>query len=112
MHAVALRQNGLWIDFQFVDSDTPRITAMRHVLPRFRDEIVPVVLATYTDEAFDALMGSVFFEKFTELYDSDALTQIGTGIGFNDFVERWFPDSFCDDCQEETDCNGYCRHCS
>lgn len=93
MYAIALRQNEMWIDFQFVDSElsaNPLETAMRHVYPQFRDQVQPVILATYTDNEFNALMEGPLYSDFIELYNSDAMVQIGTGIGFNDFVNRWF----------------------
>lgn len=93
MHAVALKQNGMWIDFQFVNSNQPLVTAMRHVYPQFRDEVTPVILGSYTDEGFDALMSTPMYADFLALYDSDAMIQIGTGVGFNDFVNLWFPQS-------------------
>lgn len=91
-HAVALRYQDKWIDFEFIPADNPLEVAMRHVLPEYRDAIKPVLLASYTQEEFDALMGSPLYAAMTVVMnDREAMRNIGSGIGFDDFVRVYYP---------------------
>lgn len=91
VHAVALRYNGKWTDFEFIPADNPLEVAMRHVLPEYKDAIKPVLLASYTDAEFDTLMGMPLYAALQAIMESDAMTQLGTGIGFDDFVNTYYP---------------------
>lgn len=91
-HATALHHNGKWIDFEFIPTDNPLEVAMRHVRPEYRDVIRPVVLASYTDTEFDALMSTPLYTALMSVMDNpEAMQQLGTGIGFDDFVNTHYP---------------------
>lgn len=95
VHAVALkdRKSGLWVDFQFRRRGSPIEGAMKYVLPEYRTRIQAVILDTYTDATFDVLMEGNLYQAYIALTESDAMTQIGSGIGFDDFVRTYFPNS-------------------